>query len=333
MGKDSDEPNGVNIKNRHFKKYFTEKEEIILIDTNDWKKKKVKLLMQIIFFSIISKKIIISINSISAYQIIKVLTSLKLKLEGKIVYLVVGGSFSDKIKDNEFEIKYFKNLKQVFVQTNKMELDLKNMGLNNVSHLPNSKFFEKPVFNSKTSNNGVLKCVYLGRIHPDKGINFIFDNLSSLNKSELKYSIEFFGPIESEYKDEFINNINIHSFSEYSGILDFSKKSLESYEKLSQYDIFLFPTFWGGEGFPGVIIDSFISGVPVLASDWNHNREVINSGENGLIFETKNDLEFKEKLDLLRNNIDFLQELKKGAYKSSDKYHSRNVLKKIDSFL
>jgi glycosyltransferase involved in cell wall biosynthesis len=45
----------------------------------------------------------------------------------------------------------------------------------------------------------------------------------------------------------------------------------------------LFPTYWQGEGFPGAIIDAFVSGVPVIASDWNMNREIIIHEKNGLL--------------------------------------------------
>lgn len=45
----------------------------------------------------------------------------------------------------------------------------------------------------------------------------------------------------------------------------------------------LFPSYWKGEGFAGVFIDAFIAGLPVLASDWNFNPEIIEHGKTGLV--------------------------------------------------
>jgi glycosyltransferase involved in cell wall biosynthesis len=46
----------------------------------------------------------------------------------------------------------------------------------------------------------------------------------------------------------------------------------------------LFPTFHPTEGFAGIIIDAFIASLPVLASDWAHNTEVITDGKQGIIY-------------------------------------------------
>ena len=73
----------------------------------------------------------------------------------------------------------------------------------------------------------------------------------------------------------------------------------------------LFPTFWWGEGMPGVIIDAFICGLPVLASDWNFNCDVVdcNTGviilpnnEKELYMGMKNILDMKYDLSAISQN-------------------------------
>ena len=68
---------------------------------------------------------------------------------------------------------------------------------------------------------------------------------------------------------------------QYRGVLDLT--NISGYEKLASYDVMLFPTFWDDEGFPGVIVDAHIAGLPVIASDWNMNREVIEHNKTGRI--------------------------------------------------
>ena len=45
----------------------------------------------------------------------------------------------------------------------------------------------------------------------------------------------------------------------------------------------LFPTCWHGEGFLGIFIDAFIARLPVVASAWSMNEELIKDGKNGWI--------------------------------------------------
>ncbi len=57
---------------------------------------------------------------------------------------------------------------------------------------------------------------------------------------------------------------------------------------LAGYDAMLFPTFFYGEGFAGIFIDAFISGLPVIASDWSLNGEIIKNGKTGWIVPNRN---------------------------------------------
>lgn len=105
---------------------------------------------------------------------------------------------------------------------------------------------------------------------------------------------------------------------EYSGVLEpFSKKS---YEKIALHDILLFPTFYIGEGFPGAIIDAFISGVPVLATDWKYNSEIIIDGRNGSLFPPRDIHTLYNKIMFYYDNPLVLDEQKKHAQLDARKY-------------
>ena len=80
------------------------------------------------------------------------------------------------------------------------------------------------------------------------------------------------------------------------GYLDL--KQTGNYDLLSSYHVMLFPTYWKGEGFPGVLIDAFISGLPVIATDWAYNKEIVNHGETGFIIPTRD----SEALTKVANN-------------------------------
>lgn len=65
--------------------------------------------------------------------------------------------------------------------------------------------------------------------------------------------------------------------------LNIMNNHYESYATFSDCYCMLFPTYWKGEGFLGAIIDFYISGLPVITTDWNMNKEVFQDVETGLI--------------------------------------------------
>jgi len=322
-------PNGVNIKNRNLIKFLKSKEDLNLkiVDTFNWKKRIFTLFFSILYNSIFSDKIILSLNTKSAHKVISFLNLIKIK--NKVIYIVVGGNFFN-LYNSKKHIKKYSKLKKIFVQTKSMEKEGQKLGLKNISFLPNSKFFNNDYLIDNLENkkvNNPIKCYYLGRIHPDKGINMIFEALKKLNNEETKYVIDFYGPIENNYYDDFQDKISKYDFAKYKGILDLSRN--ENYKKLSEYDLFLFPTFWHGEGFPGAILDSFISGVPVLASDWRYNSEIIKNNQNGILFKSKSLDDLIDKLNEIYNNKDILTNLSLNAYKESKKYKAENIMEEI----
>lgn len=323
------EPNGVSIKNRHILNYLKQKNSIKVkvIDTEGWRSQIITLFFKLVYYPFFCDSVILSTNTSSAEKIIKYLSFFR--LDRKTIYVTVGGSFSDRIKTGVHNINSYKNLKRIFVQTYKMEATLLEEGLSNVKRMPNSKFFDNLFISEYNKPSLPIKCYYLGRIHPDKGINMIFDALSVMNQHAQTYQVDFFGPIDKKYENIFFELISKHSFANYKGVIDLTENKM-GYEQLAEYDLFLFPTYWQGEGFPGVVLDSFISGVPVLASNWNHNSEVVQDGFNGILFEAKNLEDFKLKLTAIADNPGMLAEMKKNAHTSSQDYKSEYVLKALD---
>lgn len=90
----------------------------------------------------------------------------------------------------------------------------------------------------------------------------------------------------------------------YKGILEPINNNI--YENLSNYDLMIFPTFCKEEGFAGAILDSFISGVPVFASDWKYNSEIIKENITGKLFVSKDIRYLTNKLKFLINNLDLI---------------------------
>ena len=69
--------------------------------------------------------------------------------------------------------------------------------------------------------------------------------------------------------------------------------------------------------FLGIIVESFASGLPVIASDWKYNSEIIQDGINGLLFKTKNEEDLTSKIEYCLDNYNIINEMRSKALSAS----------------
>lgn len=277
--------NGASIKNYHIVKKLKEYiPNLKTIDTENWKRNPFILAnLLITILSHPNDKFILSLNTGSANRTIRIIN--KLTKRAQLYYWVIGGTIGTQIQKGIYTTDDYSWITKILVEGNSMKKQLESVGLKNAIVVPNFKSINKiPIFNKKTNSNKI-KFVFLSRIKPEKGCNLIIEATRILNKEgfQERFSIDFFGPVEDTYKEGFLSEISQIENITYKGFLDL--RDVNNYFKLSQYDALLFPTYWQGEGFPGIIIDAFSSGLPVLASEWNLNSDLIENNKTGIIFQ------------------------------------------------
>ena len=116
-------------------------------------------------------------------------------------------------------------------------------------------------------------------------------------------------------EDNFFSQIRSTDCISYKGNADPS--DVENI--LRKYFMMVLPTFYEGEGFPGIIVESFASGLPVIASDWKYNSEIIQDGINGLLFKTKNEEDLTSKIEYCLDNYNIINEMRSKALSASKK--------------
>ena len=104
-------------------------------------------------------------------------------------------------------------------------------------------------------------------------------------------------------------------------------------DRLGTYDAMLFPTWYRGEGFPGAVVDAYAAGIPVIASDWHDNAEVIAHLKTGVIFETGSVEQLIASIRLLLDQPEQLQQMKRAAAKEAARYHVDAVIPPLFSQL
>lgn len=259
--------------------------DLVVIDSFKSRENILKLMRIVIkfFFNLIihPKAIVIFSTSFgNTYALLKILKYWPNK--HRIINWVIGGVLSDRIANGEFSHKYVKVIDLFIVEGEKMKHKMAEAGFNNVIYKPNFKAVGV-LPKIQKANDGKIHFLFISRILPDKGCCYILQSAEKLNQYGLngKFIVDFYGNIDDDYRFEFENAISNMSNVNYCGSLQLQDE--RNYAKLAQYHYMLFPTYWYGEGFPGVVIDAYKAGVPIIGSDWNLNPEFIKNGVTGIV--------------------------------------------------
>ena len=247
----------------------------------------------------------------------------------KIYLFTIGGRLHIYLKSLPIHRWMIRKIACVFNETQLLGKRLHEMhGYSNLEYCPNVKFVRFTPLKHHT--DGELHLVFLARIMKEKGIDVIFNYAESLlQQSRSEVSIDFYGMIAPKDKEYFDTQIKRYAFVSYKGIA--KQKDIPTI--LEKYDAMLFPTHYPTEGIPGSVLDAYISGIPVVASDWQYARELVDDGKTGIIvpFED-NQKEFNSACDNLLSDTQRLNRMKDYAKERAEEYHADNAKKILSKY-
>jgi glycosyltransferase involved in cell wall biosynthesis len=245
----------------------------------------------------------------------------------EILYIVVGGWLAKYLETKKMHVTLLSRIRGLFTQTVGLKDELqKKYGLNNVTVFPNFRMHSfVPTFND--SDNG-LRIVFMARISRPKGIDAVFrlaKHIEGKPHMAGRIVIDFYGPIDRKDEVYFHTQVDKFKFVSYKGIIEPD----QIYCTLEKYDLSLLPTQYPGEGFPGTILDSYISGLPVIVSNWRHLPEFVDQGETGFIFDLNEEKKLYDYVDKLYRDRELLSRMKRNAFEKSKLYSSEGAWQKI----
>lgn len=122
-------------------------------------------------------------------------------------------------------------------------------------------------------NNYKRRFVFIAHIKKEKGVNELIECFKQLPND---YTLDFYGPL-IDYSENDLHGSNY----KYQGIIP----SKQVFSILKNYDCLILPTYWEGEGYPGIIIEASSLGIPCIATKWGGIPEIIDHKKNGIIIQ------------------------------------------------
>ncbi|MEO0202523.1 MAG: glycosyltransferase family 4 protein [candidate division WOR-3 bacterium] len=172
------------------------------------------------------------------------------------------------------------------------------------------------------------KILFLGRIEPRKGLKYLLLAFNEVVKfiPDVKLIVVGDGPFRRLYK-QYLNE-DIEDKVVFVGKV--------GYDELPKYyvscDIFVSPATQN-ESFGIVLLEAMASKIPVIASNIEGYKQVIQNEMNGILFENKNYKDLADKIIMLLKNKNLANRLVENAYKIVlEKYSWESICKQIEDY-
>ena len=132
-------------------------------------------------------------------------------------------------------------------------------------------------FERTFTDNDLPTLLFLGRIHPEKGIVYIYEALALLKKQGINF--KFFlagkGPLQEEYIQK-LSDLLGDKF-EFKGVVSGTSKT----DTFKQCNIFLLPSFW--EGLPIALLEAMSFGLVPITTGVGAMDTVVITDKSGII--------------------------------------------------
>lgn len=182
----------------------------------------------------------------------------------------------------------------------------------------------------KPSNNKNIRFIFAGRIDEEKGLDLAIEALNKFATLHptCSFSFDIYGNGEERYIDK------CKALSEpIASMVNFKGKVQSKEEIYSNASILLMPTRMR-EPFGLVLIEAMAHGCAVIATNAYGPAEIIDHGENGLLFEVENTNDLLTQIQKVYFDTNYLNKLQENGYNHVVKNYSiPKVKSKVETLL
>lgn len=168
----------------------------------------------------------------------------------------------------------------------------------------------------------LLGCV--ARLYKFKGHEYLIRAMPKVIEENPKAKLLIIG--DGEMK---VNLVKIRDKLGLSNSILFLGERKDVPEILSAIDIFVFPSL--REGMPGALMEAMAAGLPVIATDIDGNKELIQNGENGILVPVKDSEHLTSAINNLISNPNSMHDFAKNARDTiKNEFGIELMVKKLD---
>lgn len=307
--------------------------QIVCVDTSNWKKDIVSLIAQC--FRVVKQcDIVIIMPNKNGIKVVLPFFSL-FKSAGKysLAYPIVGGWLPGLLQKHNYLVKAIRKVDYLLPETKQLRDELITF--------TNTPIDVMPIFSTRAPlkkediefnpTEPFTFCTF-SRVIPTKGIDDAISAIYRVNKEKKRIvcKVDVWGPIESGFTDHYQKLFSDYcDFVSYKGILS----SDEGLEKLSQYFMLLFPTYYVGEGFPTTICESMMAGLPVIASNWRFNNELVEDGKTGYLVEVHNTEDLAKRILYAVEHKEEVKRMKLECIEECKRFIPEQVMQNLNEWI
>ena len=179
--------------------------------------------------------------------------------------------------------------------------------------------------NDNENGNG-LQMLYLGRIEPNKGMDYLLEAMRILKEEGRAFTLHFAGVEQGKngYIERFQSLLGERFI--YEGVVSGDQKT----NLFKRCHVFVLPSFY--EGLPISLLETMSYGLVPVVTDVGSIGEYVKDEENGLLLKVKDSQSIVEAIDKLGSDGKLLQRLSKNARQTiSERFNPADYIKKLNS--
>lgn len=151
----------------------------------------------------------------------------------------------------------------------------------------NTRVFSPPISPRPNTENKTI--LYIGRIHPEKGIHLLLDAFAILSKQRPETKLRIIGPVQENQGGGGENYLNTLKFKAQGLPVEFSPPIFDIHKLADAYrdaDLFCYPSLAEkGESFGVAPLEAMATGLVPIVSDLACFRDFIEEGQTGYFFD------------------------------------------------
>ena len=192
-------------------------------------------------------------------------------------------------------------------QTSSQVEFFKSLCSGEVLHFPNHR--KMPVQAERRAARVARRFVFIGRLEAAKGADDLIEVFSTLGSD---VSLDLYGDDNFGLGRQLSSSGNIR----YRGTYQYN----QVFTVLQQYDVLILPSLY--EGQPGVIVESFLSGMPVIATRIPGIQDIVENGETGLLVTVKEKSELRAAIETLATQEAVYKRLSQNVWDGRHRFSS-----------